>query len=188
MRRVLPCLLVLVVAAGCRSEAPRAPGAGLPPVDVEPRVAPRCVHHESLRPFLPEAPEGMRRTGEEASTGRYGSVSMSEVERTFSGPQGRELRVRIVDTTLVERLGRAIVATAEQGRLRPESDPTAPIFWKDGGVVGLVRYEEGEQRAEASLLVGGRYVVAVSSRGYPGTVEVRRVAQGMDLEGLARLR
>ena len=51
-----------------------------------------------------------------------------------------------------------------------------------------MRYDEGEARAEANLLVGGRYVVAVTSRGFSGTGEVRRLAHTLDLAGLARLR
>jgi hypothetical protein len=54
--------------------------------------------------------------------------------------------------------------------------------------VGFVRYDAEEALAEANLLVGERYVVAVTSRGFPSTVEVRRVAQGMDFAGLSRLR
>jgi len=144
------------------------------------------VHFNALRPFLPESLEGMSRTMDEASTGRYGAVSMTEVERTFSGRQEQEVKVRIMDTTLVERLGQAIRAAAEEGRRLEQSDPTAPIFWQD--TVGFVRYDAEGERAEASLLVGERYVVAVSSRGFPGTVQVRRVARGLDLERLAQLR
>jgi hypothetical protein len=95
------------------------------------------------------------------------------------------VKVRIVDTSRGERLGQAIRAAADEGRNRARNDPTAPIFWKDA--VGFVRYDESKGLAEASLLVGNRYVVAVTTRGFPGTVEVRRVARSMDLEGLARL-
>ncbi|HSP77150.1 MAG TPA: hypothetical protein VLQ93_01380, partial [Myxococcaceae bacterium] len=144
-----------------------------------------CVHFEELRRFLPETLAGMTRTRDGGSSGRYGEVSVSEVERLFNRGEEREVKVRIVDTTLGEQLGQAIRAAAEEARGRAPSDPTAPIFW--GDTVGFVRHDEASSLAEASLLVGGRYVVAVTSRGFPGTVEVRRVARGMTLEGLARL-
>jgi hypothetical protein len=92
-----------------------------------------------------------------------------------------------VDTSVGQKLGQTILAAAEEGRGRALNDPTAPIFWKDKQTVGFVRYDESTGQAEASLLVGNRYVVAVSSRGFPGTVEVRRVARDIDLVGLARL-
>ncbi|PTL77741.1 hypothetical protein DAT35_43455 [Vitiosangium sp. GDMCC 1.1324] len=140
-----------------------------------------------MRRFLPETMEGLVRARDGGSTGRYDDVSISEAERSFTHGEDREVKVRIVDTTLGQKLGQSIRAAAEQGRSRAQNDPTAPIFWKDKQAVGFVRYDESTRQAEASLLVGDRYVVAVSSRGYPGTVEVRRVARDIDLEGLARL-
>ncbi len=176
-------LLALAPAVGCLDDrrAPEAPAA--PPVSGE--AAP-CVYFQRLSSFLPERLEGYTRTRSEGSTGKYGEVSVSEAERTFTRGEEREVRVRIVDTTLAEKLGKAIRAAAESGRGRAASDPTAPIFW--GDAVGFVRYDAEEGLAEANLLVGERYVVAVTSRGTPGTVEVRRVARDIDLAGLARLR
>jgi hypothetical protein len=145
-----------------------------------------CVHFTRLSPFLPDEMAGFTRTRSEGSTGKYGEVSVSEAERTFSRGADREVKVRIVDTTMGGKIGHAIRAAAEDARVRSAADPTAPIFWE--GAVGFVRYDEEEALAEANLLVGERYVVAVTSRGFPSTVEVRRVAQGMDFAGLSRLR
>jgi hypothetical protein len=144
-----------------------------------------CVHFEELRRFLPEASAGLTHTRDGGSTGRYGEVAVSEAERVFTQGEEREVKVRIVDTSLGEQLGRAIRGAAEEARGREPSDPAAPIFWE--GTVGFVRHDEASGQAEASLLVGGRFVVSVTSRGFPGTVEVRRVARDMNLEGLARL-
>lgn len=176
-------LLALVPGVGCNgnSRAPEGESAA-PAVKVD---AP-CVHFTQLAPFLPEDLDGMTRTRNEGSTGKYGEVSVSEAERTFTKGADREVKVRIVDTTMGGKIGHAIRAAAEDARSKNASDPTAPIFWDKA--VGFVRYDEEEATAEANLLVGERYVVAVTSRGFPSTVEVRRVAQGMDFAGLARLR
>jgi hypothetical protein len=112
-------------------------------------------------------------------------VSVSEAERLFTRGEGREVKVRIVDTTMGEKIGKAIREAADRAKGRDTSDPAAPIHW--GDTVGFVRYDAEESLAEANLLVGDRFVVAVTSRGFPGTVEVRRVARGIDLAGLARL-
>jgi hypothetical protein len=181
-RRLL--LLVLVAGTACTDGGKKTPGVTAP-ASAEGTAAFPCVHFEELRPFLPETMEGLSRVRDGGSTGRYGEVSVSEAERSFTHGEDREVKVRIVDTTLGKKLGQAIRAAAQEGRHRAQNDPTAPIFWKDA--VGFVRYDETNGLAEASLLVGNRYVVAVSSRGFPGTVEVRRVARGIDLEGLARL-
>ncbi|MFY0524693.1 hypothetical protein ACN28I_16540 [Archangium gephyra] len=179
-------LLALVAGTACTGGGKKTPADAdstaantLPPFP--------CAHFEDLRAFLPESLQGLERSQEAGSTGRYGDVSVSEAERSFTQGEDREVKVRIVDTSLGKKLGQAIRAAADEGRSRATNDPTAPIFWKDKQAVGFVRYDASNGLAEASLLVGNRYVVAVSSRGFPGTVEVRRVAQDIDLEGLARL-
>jgi hypothetical protein len=179
-------LLVLVAGTACTGGGKTTPAVSETDSPDTPAAFP-CAHFEDLRRFLPETLEGMSRGRDGGSTGRYGDVSVSEAERSFTHGEEREVKVRIVDTTLGQKLGKAIRAAAEEGRGRALNDPTAPIFWKDKQAVGFVRYDETTGQAEASLLVGNRYVVAVSSRGFPGTVEVRRVARGIDLEGLARL-
>ena len=179
-------LLALVAGTACTDGGKKTPGDADSTAANTPATFP-CAHFEDLRTFLPERLEGLQRSQEGGSTGRYGEVSVSEVERSFTHGEDREVKVRIVDTSLGRKLGLAIRAAADEGRGRATNDPTAPIFWKDKEAVGFVRYDVSSGLAEASLLVGNRYVVAVSSRGYPGTVEVRRVAQDIDLEGLARL-
>jgi hypothetical protein len=179
----LVLLLALVSGVACVDKDRATPDTGTARA---PESTPfPCVHFKQLRTFLPEKLDGLAQAGDEGSTGRYGEVSVSEVERLFTQGEEREVKVRILDTTLGERLGQAILAEAERSRRLAPSDPTAPIFWED--TVGIVRYDAEGGTAEASLLVGSRYVVAVSSRGYPGTVQVRRVARELDLEGLARL-
>lgn len=181
-------LLVLSPGLGCKEDSRLPP----PPSSAEPAVAAvatadaPCVYFKELAPFLPESLDGFTLATTEGSTGKYGEVSVSEAERTFTRGEDREVKVRIVDTSLGGKIAKAIKAAAQEGKGRPASDPTAPIFWD--AAVGFVRYDAAEATAEANLLVGDRYVVAVTSRGFPGTVEVRRVAQGIDLEGLARLR
>lgn len=179
-------LLALVLGTACTDGGKQTPGDGETATANAPAAFP-CAHFEDLRRFLPETLEGLERSQEGGSTGRYGEVSVSEAERSFTHGEEREVKVRIVDTSLVRKLGQAILAAAENGRGRAPNDPTAPIFWKDKDAVGFVRYDASTELAEASLLVGNRYVVAVSTRGFPGTVEVRRVARDIDLEGLARL-
>jgi hypothetical protein len=179
----LVLLLALVPGMACVDGDRATSGTGTE-LAAEPTPFP-CVHFKQLRAFLPEKLDGLSPAGDEGSTGRYGEVSVSEVERLFIQGEEREVKVRILDTTLGEQLGQAILAEAERSRRLAPSDPTAPIFWED--TVGIVRYDAEGETAEASLLVGSRYVVAVSSRGFPGTVQVRRVARDLDLEGLARL-
>lgn len=161
-----------------RSAAPGGDGARAP-----------CVHYSELQAFLPAALGGrlasFRAAHDGGSTGRYGAVSVSEAERVYVGERAAHdderpsLSVRIVDTTLKERLAAAIERAAEGG-------PDARLVLRQA--VGFVRYDPEVREAEASLLVGGRFVVAVTGRGFDDSRAVREVARGLDTEGLARLR
>jgi len=167
--------------------APPAPEARVDTGDLQPR----CVFFKDLQPFLPRNLPGFSLLHEEGSTGQYGEVQVSEAKRSFQQEPGREVAVRIVDTTMSEDLGHAILAAAKDAKSRAASDPTAPLFLANA--VGFVRMERSrgesaESKAEATLWVGEHFVVAVTSRGFEGTAEIRQVAQQLDLAGLAKLR
>jgi hypothetical protein len=179
--RLAAVFLALGAGSGCIDNG-SAPAEVTPSV---PAASAPCVYFKQLAPFLPEQLDGFTVARTEGSTGKYGEVSVSEAERLYTRGEGREVKVRIVDTTMGEKIGRAIRDAADRAKGKAASDPAAPIHW--GDAVGFVRYDAEESVAEANLLVGDRFVVAVTSRGFPGTVEVRRVARGIDLAGLARL-
>ncbi|WP_426732477.1 hypothetical protein [Myxococcus faecalis] len=181
----LPGLTLLLLALAPGVGCTKAEGTANEVTASIPAASAPCVYFKTLAPFLPEELEGFTVARTQGSTGKYGEVSVSEAERLFTRGEGREVKVRIVDTTMGQKIGQAIRDAAERAKDRPASDPAAPIHWKDA--VGFVRYDAEEALAEANLLVGERFVVAVTSRGFPGTVEVRRVARGIDLAGLARL-
>ena len=182
MRAIPFVALAALLAGGCKKDEPEPAPPG--PRAVAPRAAP-CVYFKRLSPFLPSALPGYRTERDEGSSGKYGEVSVSEAERVFSKGE-RELSVRIVDTTVSDRLGEKIKAAARDASSRPPTDPTAPIFL--GETVGFVRWDAGESKAEANLLVGDRFVVAVTGRGFEGTAEVREIAKSLDLAGLSKLR
>lgn len=112
-----------------------------------------CVYFKQLAPFLPERLDGFTVAHTQGSTGKYGEVSVSEAERLYTRGEGREVKVRIVDTTMGERIGKAIQEAADRSRGKAASDPSAPIHLDDA--VGFVRYDAEESVAEANLLVGG---------------------------------
>ena len=186
--RAAGAAMVILLAAGCQKQQARPATGALPPSD----AGARCVYFKDLRSFLPAHLPGFVQTRDEGSTGKYGNVSVSEAKRVFTQESlGRELSVRIVDTTMADDLAKAIRAAAEDASGRPPSDPTAPIILAD--TVGFVRWdpsrsEPSEAKAEATLLVGDRYVVAVSGQGFKGTDEIREIARELDLAGLAKLR
>jgi len=186
---VLMCALALSGVLGCRRSNPIQP----PPTREEEgraHLQPKCVYFKTLKGYLPSSVLGFGQPKDEGSTGKYGEVEVSEVRRAFVKSEGRELSVRIVDSTMAPDLGRAIQAAAQDAKDHPSAGSPAPMVLKDA--VGFVRFDPSrpdpsESRAEATLWVGGRFVVAVSSQGFPGTDEVKRVAEKLDLAGLAKL-
>jgi len=178
-------LLAALGVQGCRQEpSPEQPGALTGGASSSP-----TVYFQDLKAFLPTSLEGFTQVRERGSTGKYGEVSVSEAERVFreAGSEARrEVSVRIVDTTLSQRLGRSIREAVKDGARKARSDPLAPIQLQDA--LGFLRYDPEEEQAEANLLVGDRYVVAVTTRGFNSTVEAREIARGLDLSGLAQLR
>lgn len=175
-------LLLLLLA--CRevptspSEAPVLPAPG----DFGGR--PATIHYDALLPFLPALP-GWSGTRDEGSIGKYGEVSITEAERIGTAGD-RRVRVRIVDTTLNAKLGHAIRAAATHAL--EQDGPESPRALMLEGGVGFVRYDHDDAEAEVNLLVGERFVVAVTASGVEGTDEVRRIARSVDVAGLARLR
>lgn len=176
-------LLACAVAslAGCRSEPAPAP-------EVTPDTAGQPVHFTALRAFVPDQLPGWERPGNpEGSTGKYGEVTVSEVEAVYTRTGEQRLSVRILDTSLLDKLAPAIRSAVEGASARTDEDPTAPLRLPNA--LGFVRYDEEERHGEANLLVGDRYVVALSADGFPDTKELRQVARlHLDLAGLSRLR
>jgi hypothetical protein len=119
---------------------------------------------------------------DEGSTGKYGALTVSEAERAFSMGEDRELVVRIVDAPKLDRLA----STIQESERAPPSEASAKPFALPSAA-GYLRYDSSQSKAEATLVVGERFAVSVTSRGFRGTDEVRRVAQGLDLPGLSKM-
>jgi len=143
----------------------------------------RSVYFKALQPFLPAAVPGFQQVRDEGSTGRYGDVSVSEAERVFAR-ENQEIAVRIIDSTTVAKLAEGITAAAQAARQQPK-DVAVPLSLPSA--VGYLRFDAAEEKAEANLLVGKRFIVAVSSRGLNDGKEVRRIVESLDSEGLAKL-
>ena len=200
---------MLLPAAGCSGRAEDDERLALTVFQHGAAAAPDapCLHFRRLQAFLPRAPEGFRPLRATASTGRYGEVSVSEAEQVFvsgeaqaaaqadAGPEGpgvRQLSVRIVDTSLAARLAEAIRTAAREAQeahdaqaARGEHARTAPLLFDRA--VGYVSHDpDDDGRVEAMLLVGERFLVAVTGHGFGSTVETQAVLGQIDLTGLAQ--
>ena len=147
-------------------------------------VSPATVYFNKLQGFLPSAPPGFKQVRNEGSTGKYSEVTVSEVERVFAQAEGREIAIRIVDSTMLGKLADGIKVAALEASERP--DLAAPLSLPEA--LGYVRFDPAEEKAEANLLVGNRFVVSIVDRGSRNANEVRRIAEGLDSAGLSKLR
>lgn len=169
--------------SGCHDPKPIL-SASTPPDVIGRASALPCVYFPALQGFLPSLLPGYARLRDEGSTGKYGEVSVSEAERVFRNGE-QELSVRIVDTTLAGRLGERIRFGAQKAAEAPTETDMAIVL---ANTVGYVRYDSSDAKAEANLLVGDRYVVALTSHGFGGTAEVRWLATQLNIAGLSKLR
>jgi hypothetical protein len=207
--------VVLLPAAGCsgRDEEARSAltvfqrGAAVQQVE-EGAEQTSCLHFRRLQAFLPHAPEGFRPLRATASTGRYGEVSVSEAEQVFvsgeaqaaaqadAGPEGpgvRQLSVRIVDTSLASRIAEAVRTAAREAQETHDKQAalggyarTAPLLFDRA--VGYVSHNPDDGgRVEAMLLVGERFLVAVTGHGFGSNAEAKALLAEIDLTGLSQL-
>ena len=151
---------------------------------VETSVPLKCLYFKELQTFLPPSLPGFQKVRDEGSTGKYGRALVSEAERVFAREQ-QEISVRIVDSSAVSGLAAGVAAASEAAR--QQASPSAAAL-SGPSAVGYVRYDAAEERAEANLLVADRFVFSVSGRGFKDTSEVKRIAEGLDSEKLAKLR
>ncbi len=143
------------------------------------------MYFKQLQLFLPTSVPGFQRIRDEGSTGKYGDASVSEAERVFARAENQEVAVRIIDSTMVAKLAEGIGAASQAARQQP---PAVAARLSLPAAVGYVRYDAAEEKAEANLLVGDRFVVSISSRGLKDSREVRRIAESLDSVGLSKLR
>ncbi len=144
----------------------------------------RSVYFKALQPFLPAAVPGFQKVRDEGSTGKYGDVSVSEAERVFAH-ENQEIAIRIIDSTTVAKLAEGIAGASQAARQQPK-DVAVPLSLPSA--VGYVRYDAAEEKAEANLLVGNRFLISVSSRGLKDSTQVRRLVESLDSDGLSKLR
>lgn len=185
----LAAALATLLAAGC-TEAPK-PSAAAPataPATRDASAGPpktldgKTLHFTNLQEFAPDAILDFASGKFAASTAQIGEVAVSEVERTYAAPDGRSLKLRIVDTSL------------NRGARAPKPGPAFEDDQKVGrpvgtaGASGYVEFEKESRRATANLIVTDRVLVTLALENARGVEDVERLAVALDLRKLdARL-
>ncbi len=149
--------------------------------DREPQPA---VHFKVLMNYLPDGFGDLERgepRGEKASMGNW-TYSSAEVD--FTGMDNSNANVEIFDYAYISMLYASFNMIFKMG-FEQESSEGYERTTEIAGSPAIEKWEEAGQHAEATVLVGERFIVTVTTRNLPHDMP-RQIIETMDLSGLAK--
>jgi hypothetical protein len=143
------------------------------------------VNWRKLAPLLPDKLGDFATDGElKGSTNTVGAMKISEVKRRYKAGD-KKLRVEIADAWLVPML-RTGFAMAQM--VNQDSTEGVKKGVKVNGQPGIVEWRKARQRGKLTIMVGGRFLMKLSLRPTDSPDEVVKLAKGLDLATLAKLK
>lgn len=141
------------------------------------------VNWRELIPFLVDLP-GFEAGGKpEGSTMTMGNYKVSQAEREYSSGD-KELRITIIDGAYAQ-MAYAGIKMAMNFEIDTSDEYVKKVTIK--GFPGIEKYEYEDKDGQIMLLVAERFVVQVEGENVPDTSELKKITEGLDLEGLAKL-
>lgn len=141
------------------------------------------VNWRELIPFLIDIP-GFEADGKpEGSTVAMGNYKVSQAEREYSSGD-KELKISIVDGAYAQ-MAYAGIKMAMNFEMDTSEEYVKKVTIK--GFPGIEKYEYEDKDGQVILLVADRFVVQLEEENAPDTSELKKIAEALDLEGLAKL-
>jgi hypothetical protein len=141
------------------------------------------VNWRELIPFLIDIP-GFEADGKpEGSTVTMGDYKVSQAEREYSSGD-KELHISIVDGAYAQ-MAYAGIKMAMNFEMDTSEEYVKKVTIK--GFPGIEKYEYEDKDGQVILLVADRFVVQLEEENAPDTSELKKIAEMLDLEGLAKL-
>lgn len=141
------------------------------------------VNWRELVPFLIDIP-GFEAEGKpDGSTMTMGTYKISQAERGYSSGE-KELRISITDGAYAQ-MAYAGIKMAMNFEIDTSEEYVKKITIK--GASGIERYEYEDKEGQIMLLVADRFVVQLDEENIADTSELKKIAEMLDLEGLAKL-
>jgi hypothetical protein len=143
------------------------------------------VNWRKLAPLLPDKLGDYAADGEvKGSTNTMGSMKISEVKRRYKAGD-KKLRVEISDAWLVPmlRTGFAMAQAVNQ-----DSSEGIQKGVKINGQPAILKWRKARKRGRLTIMVGGRFMMKLSLRPSEDPDEVVKLAKGLDLSALAKLK
>jgi hypothetical protein len=105
------------------------------------------------------------------------------VEREYSSGE-KELKITIIDGAYAQ-MAYAGIKMAMNFEMDTSEEYVKKITIK--GFPGIEKYEYEDKDGQVLLLVADRFVVQLEEENAPDTSELKKIAEELDLEGLAKL-
>lgn len=141
------------------------------------------VNWRELIPFLIDIPEFEADGKPEGSTVAMGNYKVSQAEREYSSGD-KELKISIVDGAYAQ-MAYAGIKMAMNFEMDTSEEYVKKVTIK--GFPGIEKYEYEDKDGQVILLVADRFVVQLEEENAPDTSELKKIAEALDLEGLAKL-
>ena len=155
----------------------------IPPLSSQSQEQVDPVNWRELIPFLGDIP-GFEAEGKpEGSTISMGNYKISQAERDYSSGE-KELHISITDGAYAQ-MAYAGVKMAMNFEIDTSEEYVKKVTIK--GFPGIEKYEYENKDGQVILLVAERFVVQLEVDNVPDTSELKKIAEGLDLEGLAKL-
>jgi hypothetical protein len=143
------------------------------------------VSYKVLLDYLPKRVDGMKAAEPEGSTNSMGELKFSQAKGRYRAEDGGgNADVGIYDYAHIAALYapyRMMLAM----RVNTESTRGYERTTQLAGFPAYEKWEKSGAKSEIAVMVGDRFVVTVETRGV-GEGAARRIAEAMDLKGLAR--
>lgn len=143
------------------------------------------VNWRKLAPLLPDKLGDFASDGElKGSTNTVGTMKISEVKRRYKSGD-KKLRVEIADAWLVPML-RTGFAMAQM--VNQDGTEGVKKGVKVNGQPAVLEWRKARKRGKLTIMVGGRFFMKLSLRPSEDPDDVVKLAKGLDLSALAKLK
>lgn len=143
--------------------------------------------YKELQQYLPAAVSGYAAGELSGQSQKMSGMSFSMAEREFTAGEST-VKVSLIDYNGANEMYQGLSAMYGLG-LEQENDEKilGPTTLKRTGINGMETFYKKDRRAELSLAVNGRFLLNLTATNQKDLALLKSVAEGMDLEKLAKL-
>jgi hypothetical protein len=141
------------------------------------------VNWRKLVPYLVDISGWKADSDPEGGSVSMGTFKMSQAERSYSAGE-KTLRIQLADGGYVPMVY-ASIKMAMNFEIDTSEEFVKMITIKEHP--GIEQYEYSSQNAQVILLIADRFLLQLEGDGFKDTSELKKIAEGLDLMGIASL-